>query len=54
MNYTLNGLKSTYCFHNDILIVSKGSEAEHKQYVLKCLKMMKILKSIFQNVIFQN
>ena len=40
MDYTLNGLKNTYCFLDDILFVSKGSEAEHKQYVLKCLKRL--------------
>ena len=37
-NYTLIGLKNTYCFLVDILIVSKLSEEEQKQYVLDCLK----------------
>ena len=37
MDYTLIGLKNTYCFLNDISIVSKESEEEHKQYVLNCL-----------------
>ena len=40
MDYTLIGLKNTYCFPDDILIVSKGSEEEHKQYVLNCLKRL--------------
>ena len=31
MDYTLIRLKNTYCFLDDILIVSKGSEEEHKQ-----------------------
>ena len=30
MDYTLIGPKNTYCFLNDILIVSKGSLEEHK------------------------
>ena len=30
MDYTFIGLKNNYCFLDDILIVSKGSEAEHK------------------------
>ena len=38
MNYTLIGLKNTYWFLGDILIVSKVSEDEHKQDVLNCLK----------------
>ena len=40
MDYTLNGLKNTYCFLDDILIVSKGSEGEHKYYVLNCLNWL--------------
>ena len=40
MDYTLIGLKNTYCFHDDILIVSKRSEDEHKHYVLNCLKRL--------------
>ena len=30
MDYTLIGLKNTFCFLDDILIVSKGSVEEHK------------------------
>ena len=37
MDCTLIGLKNIYCFLDDILIVSKLSEEEHKQYVLSCL-----------------
>ena len=40
MDYTLIGLKNTYCFLDDILIVNKESEADHKQYVLECLKRL--------------
>ena len=40
IDYTLNGLKNTYCFLDDILIVNKGSEKDHKQYVLNCLKRL--------------
>ena len=40
MDYTLIGLKNTYCFLVDILIVSKGSLDEHKSYVMKCLKRL--------------
>ena len=40
MDYTLIGLQNTYCFVDDILIASKGSEAELKKYVLKCLKRL--------------
>ena len=31
MDYTLFGLKNTYCFLDDIFIVIKRSEEEHKQ-----------------------
>ena len=37
MDNTLIGLKNTYCFLDNILIVSRGSEEEHKHYVLNCL-----------------
>ena len=40
MDFSLIDLKGTYCFLDDILIVSKGLEAEYKQYVLKCLKRL--------------
>ena len=45
MDYTLIGLKNTYCFLDGILIVSKRSEEEreeHKQYVLNCLKRLDV------------
>ena len=38
MNYTLIGLKNTYCFLDDLLIARKGSLEEHKCYVMNCLK----------------
>ena len=40
MDYTLIGLENTYCFLNDMLIVSKGSLNEHKSYVMKCLQRL--------------
>ena len=40
MDYTLISLQNTYCFLDDILIVSKGSLNEHKSYVMKCLQRL--------------
>ena len=40
MDYTLIGLKNTFCFLDDILIVSKGSEDDHFQLVLDCLRKL--------------
>ena len=40
MDYTLIGLQNTYCFLDDILIVSKGSLNEHKSYVMKYLQQL--------------
>ena len=40
MDYTLIGLQNTYCFLDDILIVSKGSLTEHKSFVMKCLQRL--------------
>ena len=40
MDYTLIGLENTYCFLDDILIVSKGSLIDHKNYVKKCLQRL--------------
>ena len=40
MDFTLIGLKKTFCFLDDILIVSKGSEDDHFQLVLDCLKKL--------------
>ena len=55
VDYTLIGLKNTYCFLDDILTVCKRSEEEHEQYVLKCFKRLdeKTLGLIFPNVFFQ-
>ena len=33
MNRTLNNSKNTFCFLDDILIVSKGSETEHEKFI---------------------
>ena len=40
MDYTLIGLQNTYCFSDDIIIVSTGTEADHLAYVHKCLKKL--------------
>ena len=40
MDYTLIGLKNTLFFLEDILIVNKGSEDDHFQLVLDCLKKL--------------
>ena len=37
MDYTLIGLKNTFCFLDDILKVSEGSEEDHFKLVLDCL-----------------
>ena len=38
MDYTTIGLQNTYCFLDDIIIVSPGTEADHLANVYKCLK----------------
>ena len=40
MDYTLIGLKDTFCFLDDILIVSKGPEEHYFNLVLDCLKRL--------------
>ena len=40
MDYTPMGLQNTYCFLDDIIIVSTGTEADHLAYVFKCLKKL--------------
>ena len=40
MDYTPIGLKNTYFFLDDLLILSKGSEEEHNHYVPKCFKRL--------------
>ena len=40
MDYTLIRLQNTYCFLDDIIIVSTGSETDHLAYVTKCLKKL--------------
>ena len=40
MDYTLIGLKSTFGFLDDILIVSKGSEEDHFNLALDCCKKL--------------
>ena len=40
MDRTLNIAKNTFCFLDDILIVSKGDEHEHEQLVTNALKKL--------------
>ena len=40
MDYTLVGLKSTHCFLDDIIIVSRGSKEEHLKLVYTCLQKL--------------
>ena len=40
MDYTLIGIKKSFCFLDDILIVSKSSEEDHFQLVIDCLKKL--------------
>ena len=40
MDYTLIGLQNSYCFLDDIIIVSTGTEADHLAYFFKCLKKL--------------
>ena len=40
MDYTLVGLTNTYCFLDDIIVVSKGSKESHAKYVYKCLQKL--------------
>ena len=40
MDYTLVSLQNTYCFLDDIIIVSTGTETDHLAYVTKCLKKL--------------
>ena len=37
MDYTLDGLKNTHCFLDDIIIVSRGSKEDHLKLVYNCL-----------------
>ena len=40
MDYTLVGLQNTYCFLDDIIVVSRGSKEDHLRLVYKCLKKL--------------
>ena len=39
-DYTLVGLQNPYCFLDDVIIVSTGSEFDHLSYFIKCLKIL--------------
>ena len=40
MDYTVVGLSNTYCFLDDIIVVSKGSKESHLKYVYDCLRKL--------------
>ena len=40
MDYTLVGLQNSYCFLDDIIVVSRGSKEDHLKLVYKCLKKL--------------
>ena len=40
MDYTLVGLSNTYCFLDDIIVVSKGNKESHLKYVYDCLRKL--------------
>ena len=40
MDYTLVGLQNTYCFLDDIIIVSRESESDNLNYDTKCVKKL--------------
>ena len=40
MDRTLNHAKNTFCFLDDILIVSKGSEQEHEKLIMNVLEKL--------------
>ena len=40
MDYTIIGLKNTFCFLDDILIVSKCSEEDHFNLIVNCLEKL--------------
>ena len=40
MDYTLVGLQNTYCFPDNKIIVSTGSESDHLSYVTKFVKKL--------------
>ena len=39
-DYTLVGLQNTYCFLDDIIIVSTGTGTDRLAYVTKCVKKL--------------
>ena len=55
MDYTLTCLQNAYCFRDDIIIVTTGSESDHINYVNKCLeKQNEDNLRISKNVILQS
>ena len=42
MDRTLNHAENTFCFLDDILIVTKGSEKEHEKLIMNVLEKLDI------------
>ena len=40
MDYTLVGLNNTYCFLDDLILVSKSSKESQIKYVYNCLRKL--------------
>ena len=40
MDYTIVGLSNTYCYLDDIIVVSKGTKESHLKYAYKCLQKL--------------
>ena len=40
MDYTLFGLSNTYCFLDDITVVTKSTKESHFKHVYKCLQKL--------------
>ena len=40
VDYEIVGIQNTYCFLDDNIILSTGSESDHVIYVTKCLKKL--------------
>ena len=40
MEYTLIGLRKTYCFLANFILANAGLESDHTNYVIKCLQKL--------------
>ena len=52
MDYALIGLKNNFCFLDDIVVISKGSEEDHFELVTKCLKKIQIIFALNYQQVF--